>query len=162
MNQTTRNDIPVSQLALPKTSLIECMGVSIGKLNLILCYLPGQSKDNIVFKHFINDIKLLESTGKGTFMVGDFNSNLLYSHLNKSSSSVITPDEHTYCPMSSKFRPSTIALIITDPVLPHSRPWVLHDLSSDHLPVRFNVYTDTKLKCAAEIPIYKTCQLDII
>ena len=57
--------------------------------------------------------------------------------------------------MSSKFRPSTIDFIITDLVLPHSRPWVLHDFSSDHLPVRFNVYTDTKLKCAAEIPIYK-------
>lgn len=53
--------------------LLECSGVKLGKVHIILVYLPGQSNDAVINRHLINDITKLNSSFTNKFIVGDFN-----------------------------------------------------------------------------------------
>lgn len=149
-----REDITVTSLNIPRTSLLECMGIKIKSTNIILAYLPGQSKDKTISNHFIRDINAINKAFHDKYIIGDLNArhrswncdsnnragNLLYNYVSSNNSVICAPSEHTYCPVSTIMRPSTIDLIVTDAVSEHSDPWVLNKFSSDHLPIRFNIY----------------------
>lgn len=163
-----RNGIKFVPIALPKTRLLECLGVVISNINVILIYLPGQSNDSKISQHFINDIAALDRNFTNKFILGDYNSRhtswncadnnkagiLLNDYMSKSNSFLCPPDSHTYCPVSSKFRPSTIDLLITDARTNHSNPRVINEFYSDHLPVRFTIHSKIEMQEPIPIPCY--------
>lgn len=141
--------------------------MKIGKVNIILTYLPGQSDDQVVNKLFINDLNLI-SAFENVFIIGDINARhrtwncavnnragiLLHQFLNHNKLFISYPAEHTYCPMSLCMRPSTIDLILTDAATPHCKPWVINEFHSDHLPVRFDITMAVNTKPHQNIPLY--------
>lgn len=58
----TKESLPAVPLTIPQTNLIECMGLSINRINLVLLYLPGQASDREIGISFIDDIEKI--TGK--------------------------------------------------------------------------------------------------
>lgn len=148
-----RDTINFKNIILPETKLLECMGVQIEKTNLILIYLPGQSKDSTINQLFLRDIEKLDQGFKNKFIMGDFNARhkdwncvdnnragtLLYNYISHKNLFVSAPEEHTYRPVAITMKHSTIDFILTDAVTAHSRPWVENIFNSDHIPVRFNI-----------------------
>lgn len=163
-----RDTINFTTLALPTTNLLECLGVRIEKVHIILIYLPGQSKDAIINKYFTADIKKLDQKYSNKFIIGDYNARhkdwkceennragtLLYNYISHNKSIVYGPEEHTYRPVAITMKHSTIDLIITDSTTAISPPWVENMFNSDHLPVRFNILSQIKLTAPQLIYCY--------
>lgn len=164
-----KEGIPFKPINIPATQLLECLGVSIDNANFILVYLPGQSSDGIINSHFINDIALLDRSFQNKFILGDMNARhkswncsdnnragiLLNNYLNKSHLLMNAPADHTYCPVSVKMRPSTIDLLLSDSINSYSRPWVVNEFYSDHMPVRFNIKAKHFKGSPVKIPCYQ-------
>lgn len=74
--------------------------------------------------------------------------------LNRSQLLLNVPPDHTYCPVSVKMRPSNIDLLFSDSVNSYSRPWVVNELYSDHMPVRFNIEGTHFIDAPKRIPCY--------
>lgn len=141
--------------------------MKIDNTNIVLAYLPGQSKDPIISKYLHNDLMSINQI-KNNFIIGDLNArhrswncsdnnragNLLHNFLCNSKSFISFPDDNTYCPVSKVMRPSTIDIIITDALTPHCKPLVINDFHSDHLPVRFDITTKFNTKPHNAIPNY--------
>ena len=153
-----KKSIHHSQIMIPKLNILECIGINIhsstGRAkHLILTYLPGKCQDGPIVKYLKRDILNIHQKFANTFIVGDLNAKhtdwncqsqnkagtIIQDICEKYPLFVSAPSDHTYCPLSNFFNPSTIDLIITDGHTEHSRPWVIKDFQSDHLPVRFDV-----------------------
>lgn len=151
-----KDNISFSQINIPVTSLIETLGVRINKVHLFLIYLPGQARDPLIKRDLIHDLNQINNQYTNRFLMGDFNArhrswncdsnntagNILFHYINNSNNFVTAPADHTYCPVATNMRPSTIDLVLTDSLSSHSRPWVVNDFHSDHLPVRFDITMD--------------------
>lgn len=138
-----------------KTKVIEAVGVRVQaggvSLNIIAAYFPGgrTKEDRVNFKR---DIRELTKTNEAYFIVGDLNSrhrswhclranqtgNILANMLPTSTFYVHAPEAPTYVPRGSA-RPSTIDLVISNNQVEMSIPVVHQELSSDHLPVTFEI-----------------------
>lgn len=152
-----RKGIIHQQLPHINTEIIESIGVRIktdkSYVNLIAIYFPGSKSKQIMTK-FRSDIQLLTSLKEDYFLCGDFNSrhrswdclkanaagNVLYSEMQKKSFVILHPPTNTYCPISSKKSPSTLDIVVTNSALQVSQLSTTVALSSDHLPVTFDIF----------------------
>lgn len=159
-----KSSIQYNEIQLPRTDLLECMGIEIvcdnRKVILINSYLPGGATDKQINDNYNNDLIALTSRTEPYFIVGDLNSKhtswnnmknntagtILHTASSLSNFLIYHPDEHTYCPMSTYKRPSTIDLLISNGKVNILDLTVRKIFSSDHIPVM----------CKAEISLTLT------
>lgn len=148
-----RNGLVFNEIISPHTHLVESMSIEITcnnkQLKIINTYLPGGTSDAQIQSHYRNDLVAMTNTNEAYFVVGDLNSK--HSNWNCSSNNtagiildtftttnnvfVEFPASHTYCPMSTFKRPSTIDLLLTNHKINISSIETKSIFSSDHLPV---------------------------
>lgn len=153
-----KNGISHSPLPNIPTKVIEAIGIEISSNNrlvrLVSVYFPGTVLSESKFNEFKNDIKLLTSCKQNYIIAGDLNAKhrfwnccrankagqILFEEMNKKDFLIPFPPTPTYYPtQNSRTIPSTLDIILSGgSIIPYniiSR----QDLSSDHLPVSFNV-----------------------
>lgn len=139
-------------------TVIEAIGISIetkrGPVVIFSVYFPNTNYSDIVFDSFRNDIKKLTANRNSFFICGDFNSKhshwncrmankpgkILYDEMNYNHYIIDNPPTPTY--FSHLGNPSTIDIILTNNLLNYSQPCAHQELSSDHIPVTFEIYLD--------------------
>ena len=154
-----KNQFKVSTINLPNTKIIEALGVEIQVSNkscyLIISYLPGGTKSDLIRQHFKNDLRILTSTKKPYFLCGDFNSKhktwhntrnnlagkILFETCNNSNFFINFPKDYTHIPTNNLNNPSTIDIIITNSLIESSLPESLDKFTSNHNPVSFSINT---------------------
>lgn len=138
-----------------KSKVIETVGISIPfgehKLNIIAAYFPG-SRRGSDWSSFRQDIRALSNHTDPFLIVGDFNArhnqwncatnnragNLLLQEATHCGFTVHYPDTPTFL-SHGRGRPSTLDLVLSNNILNMTKPVTLNELSSDHLPVSFEV-----------------------
>lgn len=149
-----KSTIQASEVLMPNTSLIECMGLEINNgnrsLTIIAAYLPGGANDQLIRGNYSNDLNLLCSGRTDPFIIaGDLNSkslqwnntrnnlagNILENFVNNSQMEVYFPLEHTYCPMSLYKSPATIDILLSNSLIAIDSIHCKKIFTSDHLPV---------------------------
>jgi hypothetical protein len=160
-----KNTIKHKSIPKLKTKVFENIGIEIilndqTTIKLFSIYFSGKvpknNKNN--FKIFYKQDLCLFSRIKGRYIIGgDFNSkskswgctrancwgNLLWELVQSNKFSLLFPPDFTYIPANRKCNPSTIDLFITNIPEFMSQPKVLHQLSSDHLPVTIDLYKES-------------------
>lgn len=149
-----RKGIQFAQLNI-STSVIESVGVQIHHntqpIHIIAVYFPGEHR-NASWSAFHRDLRNLVNRREPFFIAGDLNArhrqwnclrankagNILASRASSSSFFIHFPDTHTYHPHGGR-RPSTLDLVLSNNVVNMSSLVVVNELSSDHLPVKFNI-----------------------
>lgn len=149
-----RRGIKFSDLNI-STRAIESVGISIstadGDLHIIAAYFPGARRRSI-WTQFRRDIATLTRRAEPYFVVGDLNArhrhwncskankagSLLYQEAASRNFFIHFPDSFTFQP-AGRGRPSTLDLSLSNNLLDMTKPITLNELSSDHLPVMFNV-----------------------
>lgn len=139
--------------------IIEAVGIVIRTANtpvrIIAAYYPGGSS-RAQTELFRSDIRRLLSSNDPLFVTGDFNARhrmwncskankpgkILYQSARNLGITIHVPDSHTYIP-AGRGKPSTLDLTLSNNRFNLSVPKVVHDLSSDHLPVTFTVDVET-------------------
>ncbi|XP_039438926.1 uncharacterized protein LOC120420069 [Culex pipiens pallens] len=138
-----------------RTKVIEAVGVRVQTddvpINIIAAYFPGgRSKEDRV--NFKRDIGTLTRQSGAYFIVGDLNSrhrmwnctranqtgNILMNLFRSSDFFIHAPTTPTYVPRG-RARPSVIDLVLSNNRVNMSVPKVHQELSSDHLPVTFEI-----------------------
>lgn len=148
----------ISHTLLPHLNLevIESLGIKIhtstGEIELHAVYYPGTSYSTIVFEKFRKDIKTLTNRRNSFFICGDLNSKhvhwncvrnnkagqILFDEMNYSNYIIDNPPTPTY--FSHQANPSTLDIILTNNQHQFSPLQAHQELSSDHLPVTFQIY----------------------
>jgi hypothetical protein len=141
----------------PDTKVLECIGVSVpspsGTLQFISAYLPGGSQSSGALQKFRSDLVLLTRQSSSFFICGDLNSRhrawncsranqagkILFAEMNTGNFTVYHPPTPTRIPLNSRQQPSTIDLILSNGLHAVSGVSTKTALSSDHLPVLFEV-----------------------
>ena len=149
-----RKDLKYSHLSVT-TKVIEAAGISVitatGPLHIIAVYFPG-SRRCADWSHFRRDIRTLSDRTEPFFLVGDFNArhrrwncannnkagNLLCQEAARLGLYVNYPDSPTFIP-SGRGKPSTLDLVLSNNQLNMTKPMSRNELSSDHLPVTFEI-----------------------
>lgn len=141
---------------LPSFNLkvIEAIGIQINvnssPVSLIGAYHPGGNNNTYDFK---NDIHKLTSIRNSYFICGDLNSRhrmwncassnqagkILFDEMQLGQFSIFHSNTPTHFPVNSNSNPSTIDIILTNNKHNISDPQTSIDLTSDHLPVHFNI-----------------------
>ena len=137
------------------TSAIEAVGLEIRlasqSLHVIAAYFPGIHR-GATWNAFRRDINTLVRRTVPFFVAGDFNArhrqwnclkanragNILVSRAASSDFFIHAPRSFTYLPRGDR-RPSTLDIVLSNNLVDMSALTVVNDLSSDHLPVRFDV-----------------------
>lgn len=148
-----KEGIKYSQLDL-RTDSMDAVGIeihhSIQPVHIIAIYFPGAHRCT-AWNVFRRDISKLVRRSVPFFIAGDFNArhrqwyclkankagNILASQAASSGFFVHAPTTFTYQPSSR--RPSTLDLVLSNNIVDMSVLTVVNDLSSDHLPVRFDI-----------------------
>ena len=164
-----------SRLITHRTNLIEHIGIKLypnnkgAPIHFILIYLPGQSTDMDINRHFKKDLNALGNGLRKMYIMGDFNARntnwncptnnragiLLQQYVNSSNNFIVAPADHTHCPVSGTIRPSTIDLLVTDGVLNQSTLRVINKFDSDHLPVYYEIYVKYDFYNPVNVPCYR-------
>lgn len=140
------------------TKTIENVGIEINCndnkiIKLYSVYFPGGSPSHDLRKEFKNDLRILFNTKEKIIYCGDFNSkhrdwgclrantwgNILKEFTTFYPITIAHTDNPTYVPPSSRSSPSNIDLVLSNVPTLISHPIVVYELSSDHLPVKFNL-----------------------
>lgn len=154
------------------TKVIETVGISIhmadGELHLIAAYFPGARRRSN-WTQLRRDISTITRRAEPFFVVGDLNARhrhwncsrankagtILFQEAGSNNFFVHFPDSFTFCPYG-RGRPSTLDLVLSNNLLDMTKPVTLNELSSDHLPVMFNIslimppeQTAPKFRCYA-------------
>lgn len=137
-------------------SVIEAIGISIdtnrGPLVIYSVYFPNTNYSDVVFDSFRCDIKKLTADRNSFFICGDFNSKhphwncriankpgkILFDEMNYNHYIIDHPPTPTY--FSYLGNPTTIDIILTNNLNNYSQPCAHQELSSDHIPVTFEIY----------------------
>lgn len=154
-------------MSVTNTGIIESIGISLevspGRtINVVSAYFTGSTGRHDYVK-FRNDIRYLTSI-QNVFVLGDLNSKhhywkchsenragrILFQEMNEGGFDVHFPVEFTYHPIS-RHRPSMLDLLVTNSSVPFSRPEVHNELSSDHLPVCFELLDQTMCSDAYQL-----------
>lgn len=150
--------------------IVEAIGLEIttstGPISLISAYNPGSNRDNNLF---IQDIQKLTQIRNSFFICGDLNArhrlwncirantagNLLFNELQSGTFVVHHPPLSTYIPSDPNRRPSTLDLVVTNGMHTISKLQTVQDLTSDHVPIRFEIDSSTvNLAHPRSIPDY--------
>lgn len=140
------------------TKVIESIGIDVfgsnGTIRFIAAYFPGQKLDEAKLKQFKQDIRLLTSTRHSFFVGGDLNSKhrfwncvkanqagkILFDEMSNRNVLINFPPTPTYFPcQKSRVTPSTLDIILTNGIHHINNVCTLQELSSDHLPVKFEI-----------------------
>lgn len=176
-----RRNIKHCQIPTIQTAVIENIGVEIdchnGKsIKLISVYFPGTDNSVATMTSFNRDIKLLTYSNQSYFLCGDLNAKhrywncerrntagkLLFEEMTYGYFTISYPSEHTHIPVCTRFKPSTIDLVLTNGLHTHSQPKVSHcSPDSDHLGVGFEILsTEQNLIPDHYVPLYKNANWD--
>lgn len=149
-----RNDIVHSQLPDLGTKVIESIGLEVNGMHFYAVYFPGSKLTPAKLVHFKEDISKLTSIRKKYLIGGDLNSkhrfwncvkankagNILYSEMISRNFILLHPPTPTYFPpQANRSLPSTIDIAITNGRIEAKNVHTENALSSDHLPVLFEV-----------------------
>lgn len=134
--------------------VIEALGIIVetqyGTVTLISAYHPGSNKN---MRAFTNDIIALTRIKTSYFLCGDFNARhrqwncvqsneagkVLFDKLQTVLFSIHHPNTPTYIPCDHNRTPSTLDIIISNNINQISTPQTITSLTSDHLPVAFEI-----------------------
>lgn len=156
-----RNDIQHTQLPHLKTKIIESVGIKVSGIHIYSVYFPGSRLSPDKLTNFKNDLVKLTSSRRSYFLGGDLNAkhrfwncvkgnkagNILYNEMltrNLTIHHSMTPT--FFPPQANKSRPSTIDFAISDGLHLIHNIHTINALSSDHVPVLFEVETSMALQ----------------
>lgn len=154
-----RKDIPHSEAQPLKTNIIESVGIEVSGIQFHSIYFPGSRLTPEKLSEFKNDLRKMTSNRSKYFIGGDFNckhrlwncnkanaaGKILFNCLLSRNLSVHHSSTPTYFPaQSNRTCPSTIDLAITNGYLNINNIHTINALSSDHLPVVFDIDFSTK------------------
>lgn len=160
-----KKSISYTELPSVKTDVIENVGIRIVANNstnfkLYSIYFPGGSSTQERQRRFKSDLRRLFSDREPYILCGDLNSrhrnwgcrrancygNILTEFTTFFPITVLSTDDPTYVPASNRSSPSTLDLILTNVPNFISHPFVVDELSSDHLPIKFDLdFTPTRI-----------------
>lgn len=136
--------------------IIEAIGIRIetknGNIDVFSVYFPNTTYSNAVFDSFRKDIKSLVNNRNSFFICGDLNAKhthwncrvankcgkILFDEMNYSPYIIENPPTPTH--FSYLGNPTTIDIMLTNNLHKYSQLAAHQDLSSDHLPVVFDVF----------------------
>ena len=118
-------------MPLPRTSILEVITVDImleSRTRIHSIYLPGGSTNEMINRHYRNDIRLLTSHNNDFIICGDFNSKhrlwncdranragtILYDEYCSQNFMIFHPTTPTYFSPAANRLPSTIDLVVTN------------------------------------------------
>lgn len=144
-----RKSLTHSIFPLPETKSLEATAIKILINNTAHILVSAYKPPNVAL--CTKELDLIFKTGHRVIIAGDFNcknklwnctrgnsdGNKLNSHCLKSNFLINFPDSPTY--FSSRCNPSTLDLVLTKNVPSLSNISSLHALSSDHLPIQFDI-----------------------
>jgi hypothetical protein len=155
-----RHDLPHTLLSSFRTRVTECIGVSVvsssGPVDFISAYFPGARHSPEDISNFRNDILHLTSSQRSFFIGGDLNSRHSSwgcSRANQAGNALFEcggpfavhfPPTPTRIPSNPRQRPSTLDLVLTNGFHDIFDISTKTALSSDHLPVLFEVELDVR------------------
>lgn len=158
----------------PKTTVIEAIGIKIEIDNVptyfYSAYFSGSRLNKDKLANFEKDLITLTSTRKSYFICGDLNSKhrlwncsranragqILYNRLSSMSFTINFPPSPTYFPpQSNRTLPSTIDVVLTNGYKEVVNIRTVNELSSDHVPVLFEVELNGKSN--PPLPCSKRC-----
>lgn len=169
-----RKGIKHSLLTDINTSIIETIGVEVSGPNcdikFIATYFSGTKLDPSKLKAFKIDIQKLTSLKGSYFVCGDFNAKHRLWNCRKANKAgqiifdemcirnfiVEHPHSPTYFPpQRSRTTPSTLDIVLTNGLTPIKHIRTIESLSSDHLPVLFDVdFLPSIVKNRRKVPCY--------
>lgn len=144
---------------LSDLKIIESLGIKIettkGPICLAAVYYPGGPPTDLKLSQFDDDISKLNNQTIPYFICGDLNAkhihwncrkrnkagSTLYNSMISSNFIIKHPNNHTYFSQVPNAIPSTLDIVLTNNLVDSSNPIALHQLSSDHLPVEFEIIT---------------------
>lgn len=152
-----KDSITYSIIDLPSTQLFECMAIKISSPRpfiIILVYCHGSTSD--VNSNFYSELLSLCNQRLPVFIMGDFNAKhrawncsrsnragtILRDFIDRTRYYLSYPLDPTYNPISNRMTPSTIDLLVTDGGILSSDLEVVQKFTSDHYPVRFDIFCD--------------------
>jgi Reverse transcriptase (RNA-dependent DNA polymerase)/Endonuclease-reverse transcriptase len=155
-----RSNLPHNLLPSFQTKILECIGISVnsatGPINFISTYRPGGRSTADDIAKFRSDINLLTSSRTSFFICGDLNarhSSWGCSRANAAGDvlfecsgdfAVYYPPSHTRIPLNRRQRPSTLDIVLSNGLHEIENISTRIELSSDHLPVLFEVCSDSR------------------
>lgn len=153
-----KQNIRHSLLKSFNTKIIEAIGISINDgnqvVNLICCYFPGTNLNADSLNQFKKDIRTLTTSTQSFFLIGDFNAKhrlwnnfkanaagqVLYNEMCNRNFTIHHPQTPSYFPPQRRAtHPSTIDIVITNNFHNISPIITTNTLTSDHLPIEFNI-----------------------
>lgn len=153
-----KDNLKFRQIRSICTEVIENIGIEIQLkenefVQLYSVYFPGGQNNSNSRGLFRSDLRKIMITNSNYIFCGDLNArhrdwnclraNVWGNVLKEIGSSFPTtisfPNSPTYIPAAARSNPSTLDLILTNIPQHISHPCVINDLSSDHLPVSFNL-----------------------
>jgi Reverse transcriptase (RNA-dependent DNA polymerase)/Endonuclease-reverse transcriptase len=155
-----RKNLPHKLLPSFKTKNLECIGVSVnsvsGPIDFISAYRPGGSNTNNDITKFKNDIFLLTSKSQNFFICGDLNARHTSWGCTSANSAgnalvdcsgdfaIYFPPSPTRIPLNRRHSPSTLDIVLSNGLHDIENLSTRNELSSDHLPVLFEVKVDSR------------------
>lgn len=143
------------------TNLLECVGVEMlcennDSLFIALTYLPGGADRNRIKDHYESDLMSLTRRNSPFVIFGDLNSHhqmwkcrnsnlagdILYATYNKCDFLINFPDTPTYVPVHNPNSTSYLDLVLFENSLNCSTPIAHTIMTSDHLPVSFDIFLE--------------------
>lgn len=142
--------------------IIEAVGIKIhtnsGDITIYSVYYPGTSYSDRAFNSFHHDLKILTNRISSYFICGDLNAkhrhwncvrnnragNIVYNEMNFTNYIIENPPTPTY--YSHQANPSTLDIVLTNNLHNMSQPIAHQELSSDHLPVTFEIHVSEPIE----------------
>lgn len=155
-----RRDIKFVALNIT-TKSVECTGISIPTENginvrFIAAYFAGV-RTSTDWNQYRIDLRNMMRSNEPLFVVGDLNArhrkwncikankagNILQSVVAQCNFHIHYPDTFTFHP-TGRGRPSTLDLVVSNNMVNMTKPIAHNELSSDHLPVTFDIHLNTE------------------
>lgn len=153
-----KKNVPYKQVSSSNTKVIETVGIEVqgatGPITLMSIYFPGTRLSQEKLNHFKNDLRILTSMRSSYLLCGDLNAKhrfwncirsnqagkILFDKMANENLLVHFPPTPTHFPrQANRTTPSTIDLVLSNGLASVTNMQTINDLSSDHLPVYFNL-----------------------
>jgi hypothetical protein len=159
-----RNDIAHIQLPTLKTEIIETIGLEVNGIRIYSVYFPGSRLNSEKISSFKADLGKITSIQKNYFLGGDLNAkhrfwnctkgnkagSILYNEMITRNFILHYPPSPTYFPsQSNRTLPSTIDVAISNGHKHIKNIHTINALSSDHLPVAFEIDSCSSFRAAS-------------
>jgi Endonuclease-reverse transcriptase len=155
-----RKNLPHSLLSSFQTKVLECIRISVssptGEIHFISTYRPGGRSYAEDIRNFRSDIQLLTSSRTSFFICGDLNarhSSWGFASANSAGNALFEcdgdfaiyyPPSPTRIPLNRMQSPSTLDIVLSNGLYELDYLSTRTELSSDHLPVLFEVTSDSR------------------